>query len=311
MTIDKFPKARKANFWDRTEPILLNRIVDTKFNIAGYLVMGENGKIYQKDSYDGPIQNDLKNLYLFSQYDVIQHRESVDAANLNKNITLYHGNKDKNMIPAYGRGKTDNDYGQGFYTTPDLELAKEWAYAKYSKGSIGFVHSYEIDLSQFNVLDFTKYDSMHWLAELLVNRTLDLSDDSDGFLQDRIEQIIKHFKIDTSSYDVIIGYRADDSYFSYALDFVRISISKETLDRAFRLGDLGLQVFIKSEAAFECIKKCRHCCCQVDAKYAEFYARRDRLARTKYIEVKRERLRTKHSVLDVLKGVEDYERTLL
>lgn len=36
---------------------------------------------------------------------------------------LYHGNKDINMRPKYGVGKKNNDYGQGFYTTPDLKLA--------------------------------------------------------------------------------------------------------------------------------------------------------------------------------------------
>lgn len=31
-------------------------------------------------------------------------------------IKLYHGNKDANMVPFYGKGLKDNDYGRGFYT---------------------------------------------------------------------------------------------------------------------------------------------------------------------------------------------------
>ena len=69
---------------------------------------------------------------------------------------------------------------------------------------------------------------MHWLAELLANRQMDLSEDVDGFLQDTIHDILNYFKIDTSVYDIIIGYRADDSYFSYAVDFVSGLIAKET-----------------------------------------------------------------------------------
>ena len=48
-------------------------------------------------------------------------------------LHLYHGNKNANMRPKYGKGTSNNDYGVGFYTTPDAELAKEWAYAAYTK----------------------------------------------------------------------------------------------------------------------------------------------------------------------------------
>ena len=41
-------------------------------------------------------------------------------------VMLYHGNQDAVMIPVFGQGKSNNDYGQGFYTTPDKELGKEW-----------------------------------------------------------------------------------------------------------------------------------------------------------------------------------------
>ena len=42
-------------------------------------------------------------------------------------LTIYHGSKDKIIQPIYGLGKNYNDYGQGFYCTENLELAKEWA----------------------------------------------------------------------------------------------------------------------------------------------------------------------------------------
>ena len=56
--------------------------------------------------------------------------------------------------------------------------------------------------------------------------------------------------MNVNAYDVIVGYRADDSYFDYAESFLNNSISIEQLARAMRLGKLGEQVVIKSQYAF-------------------------------------------------------------
>lgn len=42
-------------------------------------------------------------------------------------MLLYHGSEKILEKPVYGFGRTDNDYGRGFYCTEDRELAKEWA----------------------------------------------------------------------------------------------------------------------------------------------------------------------------------------
>ena len=60
--------------------------------------------------------------------------------------------------------------------------------------------------------------------------------------------------IDISGFDVIIGYRADDSYFSFVQDFVAGPISYRQLGEAMRLGKLGEQIVLISERAFERIK---------------------------------------------------------
>ena len=78
-------------------------------------------------------------------------------------VMLYHGNQDAAMIPVFGQGKSNNDYGQGFYTTPDKELGKEWAYSGFTKGECGYLHSYCLDKTGLEILDLTKLDSMHWL----------------------------------------------------------------------------------------------------------------------------------------------------
>ena len=56
--------------------------------------------------------------------------------------------------------------------------------------------------------------------------------------------------VDISAYDLIVGYRADDSYFSFARAFVSNEISLKQLSYAMRLGKLGEQYVLKSEKAF-------------------------------------------------------------
>ena len=56
------------------------------------------------------------------------------------------------------------------------------------------------------------------------------------------------------AYDLITGYRADDSYFDYAESFLNNGISVEQLARAMRLGKLGEQIVIKSKFAFDRIR---------------------------------------------------------
>ena len=48
----------------------------------------------------------------------------------------------------------------------------------------------------------------------------------------------------------MIGYRADDSYFSFAQDFLNNAISLRQLNHAMHLGSLGEQVVLKSKKAF-------------------------------------------------------------
>lgn len=194
-------------------------------------------------------------------------------------IILYHGSRQSILVPKFGVGKSSNDYGQGFYTTMDKELAKEWAWSSYSVGDSSYVHSFKLNTNRLSVIDLTKYDSLYWLAELLTNRTLNL-EGSEVLTERYLPRFLKKFKIDTSKADVIIGYRADDSYFKYAKDFVENRIYKSTLDKALKLGHLGLQVFIKSKRAFSQLQFIG--VERVPEEYKERFKKRDNLAREQY-----------------------------
>ena len=61
--------------------------------------------------------------------------------------------------------------------------------------------------------------------------------------------------MDLEDYDLILGYRADDSYFSFARAFISNTISIAQLEKAMYLGELGTQYFIKSEKALDKYKR--------------------------------------------------------
>lgn len=162
-------------------------------------------------------------------------------------VRLYHGSKNIIEMPEYGKGAHHNDYGKGFYCTEDIELAKEWACAKQKNG---YANIYDLDMTGLKVLHLNapEYNMLNWLAILADNRTYW----QNGSIAEQAKNYIKeNFLPDISEYDVIIGYRADDSYFSFAQDFVAGVISLQKLSEAMRLGKLGEQIVLKSPKAFK------------------------------------------------------------
>ncbi len=162
-------------------------------------------------------------------------------------LVIYHGSKDIIKKPYYHGGKAENDYGFGFYCTESLELAKEWSCSNNEDN--GFANKYSIDLTDLKILDLTdkRYSILNWIAILLKFRTFDLSNDISIKAK---EYLVKNFYIDVTNYDIVIGFRADDSYFSFAKDFINNTIPIRKLTHAMELGELGKQVVIISELAF-------------------------------------------------------------
>ncbi|WP_434309668.1 DUF3990 domain-containing protein [Hominifimenecus sp. rT4P-3] len=165
-------------------------------------------------------------------------------------LILYHGSPSIIEHPIFDKGKAYNDYGKGFYCTEHIELAKEWA---CSENADGFANRYEIDLSDLTVLNLSSDDFMilNWLAILMLHRKARLST---PLAKRGKDYLIQNFLPAFQSYDVIVGYRADDSYFSFARSFVNNEISLKQLGYAMKLGKLGEQFVLKSQKAFETIR---------------------------------------------------------
>ena len=161
-------------------------------------------------------------------------------------LVLYHGSPEIVQRPSLEKGKKYNDYGQGFYCTEHSELAKEWA---CNEGQDGFANNYEIDLEGLKILDLSsdEYNILHWLTLLMEHRILRLNTPG---MKRNAAWLKANYHIDLGDYDIVKGYRADDSYFSFARAFVNNEISIEQLSVTMKLGNLGEQIVLKSDEAF-------------------------------------------------------------
>ena len=169
---------------------------------------------------------------------------------MEKIITIYHGSEQIVEEPTFGKGKKHNDFGLGFYCTESDDLAKEWAVSSLRNG---FSNKYTLDTECLNILNLNSpaYTILNWIAVLVEHRVF--------FLKTPVARrakryLIDNFSVNVNAFDLITGYRADDSYFDYAESFLNNGISVEQLAKAMKLGKLGEQVVIKSQFTFSKLK---------------------------------------------------------
>ncbi len=162
-------------------------------------------------------------------------------------MKIFHGSDKIITSPTYGFGKENNDYGKGFYTTDDFDVASLWA-LKNENG--GYVNAYELDLNDLNVLNLANSDEEDVLTWIAILTKFRFSFEDRNRFQERIDLLNELFPTDLEKIDVIIGYRADDSYFAYSRDFLANDLSLEILSSAMKLGKLGKQIVLISNKAF-------------------------------------------------------------
>lgn len=195
---------------------------------------------------------------------------------------IYHGSSSIIEKPIFGFGKVRNDYGLGFYCTETLSMSKEWGVSKYANG---YANIYNIETDGLSVFDLNsnEYTILHWLAVLLENRIFDIGS---ALAQEAKDYLLKNFAVPYKEFDIVTGYRADDSYFSFAQDFINGTISVRQLGNAMKLGELGNQFVLKSKKAFDAI----HFEGYEIAESSEWFAKkelRDKSARRQYFDVEK------------------------
>ena len=165
---------------------------------------------------------------------------------MEKWITLYHGSEQLVEEPTFGKGRVNNDFGLGFYCTESEALAKEWAVSSLRNG---FANRYTLDTEYLNILNLNSpdYTILNWIAVLVEHRLFSIKT---PVARRAKRYLIDHFGVNVNAYDLITGYRADDSYFDYAESFLNNGVSVEQLARAMRLGKLGEQIVVESQFAF-------------------------------------------------------------
>lgn len=196
-------------------------------------------------------------------------------------LILFHGTPDRIVVPTFGKGEEKHDYGQGFYLSESIDLAKEWAVCRPNEEK-GWVHKYELETDGLRILDFQDKGVLPWLAELMKHRD---ATDSKRYRM-LAKKFIEKYGIDTESYDVIRGWRANASYFYIAKEFVRDNIDMDILEELLSLGGLGIQYCIKTELAYSGLHEVEEDLLEVPyAEFNEKYNQRDLTARQKMREL--------------------------
>ena len=176
-----------------------------------------------------------------SYTDDIKEKSAKDGTGF---VQVYHGSQNVIQTPQYGVGNPYNDYGIGFYTTTNNGLAGEWAVL--NSGKDGYVNVYRLNYTGLSVLRLDNQPFEVGIAILMHCRRGEYADE----VQHRLDKFIAKYGIDFASFDIIEGWRANDSFFSYVRDFAAMALSLEKLKEALKLGDLGTQVCLKSKQAF-------------------------------------------------------------
>ena len=81
-------------------------------------------------------------------------------------IPLFHTGYDKIPEPDIHYGRTNADFGQGFYLSDNEEFSKRWA--RERKGLITYINYYELNTDGLNIRQFERDEK--WFDYIYNNR---------------------------------------------------------------------------------------------------------------------------------------------
>lgn len=155
-------------------------------------------------------------------------------------IILYHGTDERIIRPRVDKGKIKNDFGRGFYLTPDIKQAKGMAKRRYKrnyflkKDSKMYLYKYQLDLEGAKkALKFLRFKAdSNWAKFVLTNRTSYIS----------------------SNTDIIIGPTADGALVNTLFLWKNGSISTEVALDKLKPDIYSLQYCLKTNKALMYLK---------------------------------------------------------
>lgn len=136
---------------------------------------------------------------------------------------LYHTSNVEIRTPDIHYGRSNADFGQGFYLTPDKEFAYRWAW----KDAV--VNEYELEMTGLNVHVFSR--DREWADYIFRNR--------------RAKDIL--------STDIVLGPIANDTIFDTLGIISSGYLKPEEMLRLLLIGPEYTQVAVKSEKAAGCL----------------------------------------------------------
>ena len=140
-------------------------------------------------------------------------------------MRCYHTGHRELRDPDIRIGRTNADFGQGFYLSPSEAFAGKWV--REQKDLEAFVNTYELDLSGLRVLRLQR--DADWFDYIFRNR---------AGLSDRYGE-----------YDVIVGPIANDTIYNTFGVFTSGLLPKEQVLALLQIGPSFEQIVVKTDRA--------------------------------------------------------------
>ncbi|HBJ1649714.1 MULTISPECIES: DUF3990 domain-containing protein [Clostridium] len=156
-------------------------------------------------------------------------------------LIVYHGSDKIIDSPKHNGGRKFSDFGIGFYTTTNIEMAKSWATRRNHDNF--YVSKFIFDTT--NLTSFTFDLDLQWLLFIAYNRRLVENIQLNELLH-------KNFK-NMNEYDVLIGPTADDRMFDTLNLFFENNITVDHCLQSLNTMDLDIQYNIRTKKGIEAL----------------------------------------------------------
>ena len=195
----------------------------------------------------------------------------------------------------YCRSSDNLVFKKLLYLASSEILAKE-LYCSHSVFTPVKVYLYKLGLNiqPLNILDFTTLPAENWLSFLFQHKSID---GLTPLVKTRLNQFKTRYAIpNMQSYDLIKGYRLDNSNYKIAVDFLNVATTKATVQALIENTDY-LHI-LQSQIAFNSLSVLKKTQIQLDEDFYQSYIKRDIELRRKY--KKYQENETSETILDLL-----------
>ena len=145
-------------------------------------------------------------------------------------LSLFHTGFQIIEKPDIHRGRSNADFGQGFYLSDNEEFSRRWA--SNLKGMTNYLNIYELNTEGLKIKRFTR--SLEWFDYIFANRA--------------------GRKDELSDYDAIIGPIANDTIYDTYGILTSGFVKKDKALKVLQIGNEYTQLVIKSEKAASNLK---------------------------------------------------------